>query len=298
MKGAFPSDLCFIDAFCQGKFPTIVTLSGSVLGFEIESGEALAWSATLSDISGADLCPLSSKHILQLSNWIDEGEGVLPGLDIHEFDPKTETWGLVANFVPKFTNPVWQGDGGRRKLAGIATVAAQFWSKMGFTCRTSFLLTSDIHSKPATAVWTAGRLEASTAIPQQRKNIMPPIPKKNPKKPEAPTNDAGEHKDPVERKVGESFTSATSGLTYSATAYPIKEPKGKTLAFANLTVSGASGEAGLVVKDFTVVNGDKGVFVGSPQRKGPEGYLDTAFTVSKNDREAAHRAILSAYEAA
>ncbi len=74
--------------------------------------------------------------------------------------------------------------------------------------------------------------------------------------------------------------------------FPIKERKGKTVAFAAVTLDGY-----FVVHDVTVVEGENGLFVGFPSKKGNDGeYHDIAHPVTKEAREESQAAVVGSYE--
>ncbi len=74
--------------------------------------------------------------------------------------------------------------------------------------------------------------------------------------------------------------------------YPIKERKGKVLAFAAVTLDGY-----FVVHDVTVVEGENGLFVGFPSKKWSDGeYHDIAHPVTKEAREEIQAVVIGAYE--
>lgn len=79
-----------------------------------------------------------------------------------------------------------------------------------------------------------------------------------------------------------------------ARAYPIKEPKGSTIAFASVTV-----EDMFAVRGIKVINGEKGIFTAMPSMPdGKGGYQDVAFPVAKGLRGQMHDAVMEAYNAA
>jgi len=86
-------------------------------------------------------------------------------------------------------------------------------------------------------------------------------------------------------------SSDSSGIKLDVRAYPIKEPKGKTVAFASATVNGMVGINGI-----QVIDGKNGLFVQMPQTKTAEGeYKDIAFPVTKELRQQLNKAVLDTY---
>ena len=74
--------------------------------------------------------------------------------------------------------------------------------------------------------------------------------------------------------------------------YPIDEPKGNTLAFANVGI-----EDLVAISGIRVVNGKNGLFVDMPQSKDKNGeYHDIAFPVNSGLRKELNKAVLAEYE--
>lgn len=75
-----------------------------------------------------------------------------------------------------------------------------------------------------------------------------------------------------------------------------EEQRGKILASASVTFDGV-----LVVRDFKILEGEDGLWVGFPSRKAPEGarrpYIDIAFSLDKEFREKLQARVLAQYEA-
>lgn len=72
--------------------------------------------------------------------------------------------------------------------------------------------------------------------------------------------------------------------------------KGNKRAIASITLDDA-----FVIRNLSVVQGSKGLFVNMPSQKGldkegKEAYFDTAFPLSKELREDINKAVLDAYE--
>jgi stage V sporulation protein G len=74
-------------------------------------------------------------------------------------------------------------------------------------------------------------------------------------------------------------------------AYPINEPKGNTLSFANITVDNL-----VAINGVRVVSSDKGNFVTMPQSKDKDGgYHDIAFPINSDLRRDINNAVLDAF---
>lgn len=75
-----------------------------------------------------------------------------------------------------------------------------------------------------------------------------------------------------------------------------REQRGKILATASVTFDGV-----LVIRDFRILEGNDGIWVGFPSRKSPEGskrpYTDIAFSLNKEFRSEIQSKILAQYEA-
>jgi stage V sporulation protein G len=75
--------------------------------------------------------------------------------------------------------------------------------------------------------------------------------------------------------------------------YPVDEPKGNTLAFANVGV-----EDLVAISGIRVVNGKNGLFVDMPQSKDKNGeFHDIAFPVNSDLRKELNKAVLAEYDA-
>jgi stage V sporulation protein G len=73
--------------------------------------------------------------------------------------------------------------------------------------------------------------------------------------------------------------------------YEINEPKGNTLAFANVGV-----EDLVAISGIRVVSGKNGLFVDMPQSKDKNGeYHDIAFPINSELRKEVNKAVLGAY---
>ena len=74
--------------------------------------------------------------------------------------------------------------------------------------------------------------------------------------------------------------------------FPIKEPKGDTLAFASVGM-----DESIAIRGIRVVKSDKGQFVSMPQSKDGDGkFHEVAFPLSGNLRKAVSNAILSEFK--
>jgi stage V sporulation protein G len=75
--------------------------------------------------------------------------------------------------------------------------------------------------------------------------------------------------------------------------YPIEEPKGKTVAFANVGIDDM-----LAISGIRVVNGEKGNFVAMPQTQDKKGeYHNVATPVNDDLRKEINKAVLAEYKA-
>jgi stage V sporulation protein G len=95
--------------------------------------------------------------------------------------------------------------------------------------------------------------------------------------------------------LGSSVTAQVDGViggNLDVKAYPIKEPRGNTLSFANITVDNL-----VAISGVRVVNSEeKGLFVTMPQSKDKEGgYHDIAFPINSDLRRDISSAVLDAY---
>ena len=94
--------------------------------------------------------------------------------------------------------------------------------------------------------------------------------------------------------VGKTVTAEIEGEIsgkIEAKAYPLKDPQGSTLAFANVDVADL-----VTINSVRVIEGDKGAFVAMPQSKDKEGnYHDIAFPINGDVRKAITEKVLDAY---
>lgn len=76
-----------------------------------------------------------------------------------------------------------------------------------------------------------------------------------------------------------------------ARAYPLAESKGKTLAYASLTIGDV-----FAVNGIRIMEGEKGLFAAMPSAKDKNGeYRDVCFPVTAAFRQELNNAILEAY---
>jgi stage V sporulation protein G len=74
--------------------------------------------------------------------------------------------------------------------------------------------------------------------------------------------------------------------------FPIQEPKGNTLAFANIVVDNL-----IAINGARVVSGEKGDFVAMPQSKDKDGnFHDIAFPINSDMRKEIIKAVLAEYD--
>ena len=73
-------------------------------------------------------------------------------------------------------------------------------------------------------------------------------------------------------------------------AYPIKEPKNKTVAFASATINDI-----VAINGIQVIDGKNGLFAQMPQTKVGDEYKDIAFPVTKELRLQLNKAIVDTY---
>lgn len=83
-----------------------------------------------------------------------------------------------------------------------------------------------------------------------------------------------------------------SNIKLDVRVYPIGEPKGNTLAFANVGI-----EDLVAINGIRVVNSEKGLFMAMPQSKDKDGgYHDIAFPINGELRKEMSKAVLGAYK--
>jgi len=86
----------------------------------------------------------------------------------------------------------------------------------------------------------------------------------------------------------------TGTMDLEVKAYPIREPKGNTKAFASVTIDGMFGIHGI-----SVIEGKNGLFASMPQtRDKTGGFRDVAHPVTSEGRKALNEAVLSEYAVA
>jgi len=74
--------------------------------------------------------------------------------------------------------------------------------------------------------------------------------------------------------------------------YPLRDPKGSTVAFANITVDNL-----VAINGARVISGEKGNFVAMPQSKDNDGnYHDIAFPINSGLRKELNRLVLGEYD--
>ena len=84
--------------------------------------------------------------------------------------------------------------------------------------------------------------------------------------------------------------------TFDVRVYPIEDPKGSTLAFANVTFK-ADGEDFAAICGIRVMDSTNGLFVSMPKSKDKDGgFHDIAFPLSKELRLELNTAVLGEYE--
>jgi stage V sporulation protein G len=88
----------------------------------------------------------------------------------------------------------------------------------------------------------------------------------------------------------EDFTMSDSTVKLDVRAYPIKEPKGKTVAFASVTINDL-----VAINGIQVIDGKNGLFAQMPQTKVGNEYKDIAFPVTGDLRRQLNSAVVDAY---
>lgn len=87
-----------------------------------------------------------------------------------------------------------------------------------------------------------------------------------------------------------------SNISVDARAYPIDNPQGSTLAFANVTLQ-VDGEDLVAIRGVRVVEGENGLFVSMPQSQDKnKEFHDVAFPLTADLRKEMNRAVIDAYE--
>jgi len=81
-----------------------------------------------------------------------------------------------------------------------------------------------------------------------------------------------------------------SAVKLDVRAYPIKEPKNKTVAFASVTINDM-----VAINGIQVIDGKNGLFAQMPQTKVGDEYKDIAFPVTKELRQQLNKAIVDTY---
>jgi len=86
-------------------------------------------------------------------------------------------------------------------------------------------------------------------------------------------------------------TAAAEAIKLEVRAYPIAEPKNKTVAFASVTINDM-----VAINGIQVIDGKNGLFAQMPQAKDARGdFRDIAFPVTKELRQQLNEAILDEY---
>jgi len=85
-------------------------------------------------------------------------------------------------------------------------------------------------------------------------------------------------------------TTEKAGIKLDCRAYPIKEPKGKTVAYASVTINDI-----VAINGIQVIDGKNGLFAQMPQTKFGDNYKDIAFPVTKELRTQLNEAIIFTY---
>ena len=83
----------------------------------------------------------------------------------------------------------------------------------------------------------------------------------------------------------------SDAIKVDARAYPIKEPKNKTVAFASVTINDM-----IAINGIQIIDGKNGLFMQMPQTKDSKGeYRDIAFPITKELRQQLTDTILAKY---
>ena len=83
---------------------------------------------------------------------------------------------------------------------------------------------------------------------------------------------------------------AETGIKLDCRAYPIKEPKNKTVAFASVTINDM-----VAINGIKIIDGQNGLFAQMPQTKVGDEYKDIAFPVAKGLRGELNAALVNTY---
>ena len=87
-------------------------------------------------------------------------------------------------------------------------------------------------------------------------------------------------------------TAASEAIKLDVRAYPIAEPKNKTVAFASVTINDM-----VAINGIQVIDGKNGLFAQMPQTKVGDEYKDIAFPVTKDLRLQLNKAVVEEYSA-
>lgn len=85
-------------------------------------------------------------------------------------------------------------------------------------------------------------------------------------------------------------TETESGIKLDCRAYPIKEPKNKTVAYASVTINDM-----VAINGIQIIDGKNGLFAQMPQTKVGDEYKDIAFPVAKGLRGELNAALVETY---
>jgi len=90
----------------------------------------------------------------------------------------------------------------------------------------------------------------------------------------------------------EAQAAASEAIKLDVRAYPIAEPKNKTVAFASVTINDM-----VAINGIQVIDGKNGLFEQMPQTKVGDEYKDIAFPVTKDLRLQLNKAVVEEYSA-
>ena len=85
-------------------------------------------------------------------------------------------------------------------------------------------------------------------------------------------------------------TVAETGIKLDCRAYPIKEPKTKTVAYASVTINDM-----VAINGIQIIDGKNGLFAQMPQTKVGDEYKDIAFPVAKGLRGELNTALVETF---
>jgi len=81
-----------------------------------------------------------------------------------------------------------------------------------------------------------------------------------------------------------------TGIKLDCRAYPIEEPKNKTVAYASVTINDM-----VAINGIQIIDGKNGLFAQMPQTKVGDEYKDIAFPVMKGLRGELNNALVATY---